>query len=324
MLTISLLTASVVFSTAGCRRNAPIAIAVIPRTSGTMLWEPEHSGAQAAARSLGARIYWNAPTREDDVEGQIALLERVSSQNYQGVVLAADQARALITPVQRAMQRGLSVVVVGSPLPVPAGERLAYLLNDDRCGGEIAAQRIAVMLRGRGSIAVLGIDSDIAGNVTRARSLEEFLVNNYPQIHIVKIMGSFNLPHEQQVAEETLKSNPNLDAIVALTPTSALGALSAVGNVQSSRQIRIIAFDPESLNFDNPHLDSMVLEDTQMMGADAVRLLVAKLRGQSEPSVGPYKPFLVTRENVHSAEVHQLTSVDWRPESLPRTWGWNP
>src|SRR5277367_2099816 len=113
---------------AGCQRNSPIVIAVIPRTSGTMLWEPEHGGAQTAALKLGARIYWNAPTREDDVEGQIALVERVSSENYQGIVLAPDQARSLITPILRAMQRGLSIVVVGSPLPVPAGERLSYIL----------------------------------------------------------------------------------------------------------------------------------------------------------------------------------------------------
>ena len=63
---------------AGCQRNSPITIAVIPRTTGTMLWEPEHGGAQAAALKLGARIYWNAPTREDDIEGQIALVHNES------------------------------------------------------------------------------------------------------------------------------------------------------------------------------------------------------------------------------------------------------
>src|ERR1700761_1012697 len=98
----------------GCGQKTPWLIAVIPRTCGTMLWEPEHGGAQNAASSLGGRVYWNAPTREDDVDGQIALVERVSGETFQGLVLAPDQSRALITPVRRAMQRGLSVVVVGS------------------------------------------------------------------------------------------------------------------------------------------------------------------------------------------------------------------
>jgi ribose transport system substrate-binding protein len=316
-----LLAGVALLSLSGCQRNSAVAIAVIPRTCGTIMWEPEHSGAQATALKLGARIYWNAPTREDDVEGQIALVERVSSENYQGIVLAPDQARSLITPIRRAMQRGLSIVVVGSPLPVPAGERLSYILNDDEAGGRIAGQRIAAILHGTGSVAILGIDSDITGIMTRARSLEEFLARNYPRIRIIKRTGSFNVPHEQQVAEETLKGNPDLDAVVALTATSTFGALSALGNVRSGRQIRIVGFDPDSLNFDNPHLDSIVIEDTQKMGVDAVRQVVAQIHGQSGPLVTQCEPLLVTRENVHSAEVSQLTSMDWRPENLRRTWG---
>lgn len=305
---------------AGCQRHSQVAIAVIPRTCGTIMWEPEHSGAQATALQLGARIYWNAPTREDDVEGQIALVERVSSENYQGIVLAPDQARALITPVRRAMQRGLSIVVIGSPLPVPPGERLSYVLNDEEAGGRIAGQRIATVLHGQGSVAILGIDSDIAGILTRARSLENYLVTNYPRIHIVKRIGSFNVPHEQQVAEETLKGNPDLDGVVAMNSVSALGALSALGSDRSGRQVSVIAFDPDALGFENPHLDSVVLEDTQKMGADAVRMVVAKLHGQSEPLVTHCEPILVTRENVHSPEVRQLTYMDWRPEPIQRSW----
>ena len=305
---------------AGCQRYSPILIAVIPRTSGTMLWEPEHGGAQTTALNVGARIYWNAPTREDDVEGQIALVQRVSSGNYQGLILAPDQSRALITPVRRAMLRGVSIVVVGSPLPIPPGNRLSYILNDDEEGGRIAGRRVATILHGQGSVAILGIDDDIAGIVTRARSLEQFLATAYPRIHIVKRAGSFNLPHEQQVAEETLKANPDLDAVVTLTSTSTLGAISALGNLRPSRRTSIIAFDPDFLGFDNPHLDSFVLEDTQKMGAEGVRLIVAKLHGQSEPAVTEYEPVLVTRDNVNSDEVRRLTSMSWRPEPLLQAW----
>ena len=305
----------------GCQRNSPILIAVIPRTSGTMLWEPEHGGAQATALAVGAHIYWNAPTREDDVEGQIALVQRVSSGNYQGLVLAPDQSRALITPVRRAMLRGVSIVIVGSPLPIPPSDRLSYILNDDEEGGRIAGRRIATILHGEGSVAILGINDDIAGIVARARSLEQFLATAYPRIRIVKRAGSFNVPHEQQVAEETLKANPDLDAVITLTSTSTLGALSALGNLRPSRRIRIISFDPDFLGFDNPNLDSFVLEDTQRMGAEAVRLIVAKLHGQSEPAVTKYEPLLVTRDNLNSAEVRQLTSMDWRPEPMLRTGG---
>jgi len=97
--------------------------------------------------------------------------------------------------------------------------------------------------------------------------------------------------------------------------------MTALDDMRPDRQIRIIGFDPESLtSLDNPNLDSLVVENTRKMGAEAVRLIIAKLHGQGGPAVTQFEPVLVTRENVNSAEVRELTSMDWRPEPLVRTW----
>jgi ribose transport system substrate-binding protein len=279
-----------------------------------MLWEPEHGGAMTAASELGAQIYWNAPTREDDIQGQIALVQRIADGNYQGLVLAPDHSLALITPVRSAMARGLPTVIVGSPLAIPPGDRLSYILNDDEAGGRIAAERVGAILHGQGSVAILGIDPDITGIMTRARSLEQYLVKNHPSVRVVvKRMGSFNVPHEQQVAEETLKANPDLDAIIALTSTSTHGVISAIESSPRSHAVKVIAFDPDTMGFETPILDSIIVQDTQRMGQEAIRLIVAKIHGQTVPAIMQFKPILVTRENVNTAEIREMTSMDWRP-----------
>jgi ribose transport system substrate-binding protein len=306
---------------ASCHRHAPPVIAVIPRTSGTILWEPEHGGAQDAALSLGVHIYWNAPTREDAIADQIALVEKVASGNYQGLILAPDHGLALITPVRRAIQRGMPTVIVGSPLAIPPGDRLCYILNDEETAGRLAADRIAATLHGHGTVAILGIDPDILGIMTRARSLESSITTRYPEIHIVaKRAGSFNVLHERQVAEETLKRNPGLDAIFALTSTSMHGVLSAIDDSGTSR-VRVVAFDPSSLDFSAPSLDALIVQNTQKMGSEAVREVVGALRGKPMPASIQFEPVLITRDNVNSPEVLSLTSMDWRPAGL--RWRWS-
>lgn len=287
-----------------------------------MVWESAHRGAQAAAISLGARVYWNAPTREDDVDGQIALVEHVAEGGYQGLVLAPDQALALITPVRRAMLSGLPIVIIGSPLPIPPGNRLSYILNDEEEAGRVAARRVAELLHGKGSVAILGIDPDVSGIITRANSCEQFLAINYPDIHIVqKRRGSFNQPHEQQVAEETLKANPNLDAIIALMWTSANGAISAIGGSVKSGAVKVIAFDPDNISFQTDSLDSVILQNTRQMGEQSVRLIHAELEGHPVPAITKLEPKLVTRENVNTPEVREWTSMDWRPGQ--QHWDWS-
>ena len=311
--------AAVVLFCLGCHSGAPFSIAVIPRTSGTGLWEPEHGGAEAAALRARAHIYWNAPTREDDVEGQIAIVNQVISKGYQGLVLAPDQALALIAPVRRALARGIPTVIVGSPLPLPAGENLSYILSDEETGGRVAAQRVAELLHGRGSVAVLGMNPDIAAIMIRTRSLELFLAQNYPDIHVIKKMGSFDFLHEQQTAEETLKANPEVKVIVGMMWASARAAISAVEETPGFGETKVIAFDPDGMPpFDIGRVDSVIKQDTRTMGQLAVDLIDGERHGRAMPALIKLQPILITRENMDTPEIRRLTSMDWRP--TPWVW----
>lgn len=300
----------------GCHANPSLIIALIPRTTGMGLWEPAHRGADAAAVRIGARIYWNAPTREDDVEGQIALVDQITSQGYQGLVLAPDQSLALITPVRRALARGIPTVIVSSQLPIPGGGKLSYVLNDEETGGRIAAQRVAELVHGHGSVAVLGVNPDITGIMTRARSFELFLAQNYPNIHIMMRRGAFNMLHEQQIAEEALKNDSGIDVIVGLMWASARGAMSAIGMTAGSRTVKVIGFDPdETLPFAIENFDSAIMQDTRAMGELAVDLIGAEHRGRPMPASIKLQPTLVTRKNIGTPEIRRLTSMEWRPGS---------
>ena len=300
----------------GCHANQSPTIALIPRTTGMGLWEPAHRGADTAAVRIGARIYWNAPTREDDVEGQIALVDQVTNKGCQGLVLAPDQALALITPVRRALARGIPTVIVSSELPIPGGGKLAYVLNDDETGGRIAAQRVAELVHGRGSVAVLGVNPDITGIMIRARSFELFLAQNYPDIRITMRKGAFNTLHEQQIAEEALKNEPAIDVMVGLMWASTRGAMSAIGRTPRSRTVKVIGFDPDGpLPFAIENFDSAIMQDTRAMGELAVDLIGAEHRGRPMPASTKLQPTLVTRRNVGTPEIRRLTSMEWRPGS---------
>jgi ribose transport system substrate-binding protein len=299
--------------TNACHSHKEIRIAVIPRTDGTALWEPEHVGAVAAAHTAGVSIYWNAPTREDDTEAQIALVDRIVSKNYEGLVLAPDQSLSLISPVRRALARGIPTVVVGSPLPIPAGGNLCYILNDDTEGGQLAAQRVAYLLKGHGTVALLGIDPDIASTMTRTQAFELYLAKNYPKIRIVeKQAGSFNALHEQQVAEETLKAHPDLDVVVALIWPSARAVLTALNAEPKERPVKLIGFDPDGdTPFQQSNLDSVILEDTRSMGKLAIEWIHAKQMRRAQPSLVYLHPRLFTEDTIDSPEARAMTMMDW-------------
>ena len=298
-------------------------IAVIPQTDGMMLWDAAHAGAEAAASGVGASIYWNAPMREDDVAAQVRLVDQVvSSSRYQGLVIAPTQALSLISPVRRALSRDIPTVIMHSPLSLPAGGKLSYILNDEEEAGRLAADRVATLLKGKGTVALMGINPDVLGITTRARVFETTLATNYPGIRIVeKRIGTFNVLRERQVAEELLESNPDVDVCVALLWTTLDGLFSAIDSIHPGHPIKVIGFDlaGEPPFEQRKSLDCVIQADTKQMGRRAVEMIHAMRRGQSVPAVIHIKPRLITRENLHSPEIQAMMSYDW---SLGR-WTWS-
>ena len=289
-------------------------IAVIPRACGTVLWEPEHAGAAHVARSKGMKIYWNAPTRDDDVEGQIALLEKVVARNYAGIIITPDQTLPLRTPIRRIVAQGLPIVVVGTNLGIAPTAKLAYVLNDEVAGGQLAARRVGTILHGSGSIAILGINPQLTGITARERSFEKTLQEEYPHIRVVaRRLGYYSMAQEQQIAEDILNRGEAVDAIVALSHASTRGAFYALVEFDKAQAIKLVGFDQDLMPpIRTGAIDSVVMQRTYDMGRTAMELMDSEVHGRNVPGVTTIAPILMTSDNIDSPEIRrQLTSSWW-------------
>lgn len=296
----------------GCRRPAPV-IAVIPRTCGTLLWEAEHTGVEREAAVYGFNVYWNAPMREDDVQGQIEILNRALDHGAKGLIISPVEALPLRISIHRALLAGTPVVVVGTDLGIAPGKKLAYVLNDERSGGQMAARRIGKLLGGQGTVAILGISNQLTSTADRARSLESTLAAEFPQIHVV--FRSLALPtvsQEQQAAEKLLAEYPHVDAIVSLTEFSTRGTYYALTEFDKTSSIHLVGFDQNLLvPLRTGGIDSVVMQNTNQMGRAAMKLMEEELHGGAQQQYVRLQPQLVTRKNIDSDAVKEILDLGW-------------
>ena len=300
----------------GCAPENARTIAVIPGTTATEFWEAAHGGAEAAGRDAGVRIYWNGPTREDDIERQIGLVERAIDSDYAGLVVAPTNYLALVGSVRQALSKHIPTVVIRSSLPIPPGQGLSYILNDDWETGRLAATRIGTLLTGKGQVAVLGLDPSGPRSVLRARAIEAELAKSFPEVSVIeKRSGSSNTAEVQQIAQEILIDNPALDAIVTLDVTATEGAWAALTALKKGKQVKLVGCEQEvdlMAGIRHGEIDSVIVENTYEMGFRAVHAIAAQLRGESVPGKIELKPVLVTKANIDSDEVQKMLSVNWR------------
>ena len=323
------LLASYVLLCTACSLTNNVSIAIIPQTTATPISESEHLGAHTAALKAHVRLYWNAPTSEDDIQGQILLVGKQMNNGYKGLILTPDSATALTAPVQRLLDRNVPVVVVGSRLSAPPSSNLCYLLNDEEVGSRMAAQRISAVLHGSGTVALLGVNPDVSAIVERARRLAAVLKASSPGIQLIDLFeGNSDENHERQVALRFFDEQRHASAIVALSSATTHGLLAAMAERHiNPKSVHIFAFDrddDEELLFDSPSIDSIVMVDAQRAGEEAVEQILARLNGRPMCSTKVFPPLLLTRENVH-ANMHQLRSdLDTMSPSQQARWMVDP
>ena len=301
-------------SNVGCKRT-PLTVAVIPRTCGTALWEPEHAGAATIARSVGLNLYWNAPMRDDDMQTQISLIEKSVDRGMAGIIVSPIQTLPMRTPVRRVLARGIPVVVIDTELGIPSGPKLGYVLNDEPAGGRIAAHRVGLILQGQGSIAIVGIQPELNSNTVRERSFESTLNSEFPGIRIVaRRLGLSSVPQEQHNAEELLTGGESLDAIVALSPAATRGTYYALAEFGKTRTIKLVGFDQDLIPpIRDGGIDSVVVQNTFAMGRIAMELMNNEIHDVAGPREFSTEPVLMTGKNVDSPEIRQIETMSWWP-----------
>jgi ribose transport system substrate-binding protein len=296
----------------GCKR-VPATIAVIPRTCGTAMWEPEHAGAAAVARSIGLNLYWNAPMRDDDVQMQISLVEKSLERGVAGIIVSPIATLPMRTPMRRVLARGVPAVVIDTELGIPPGPKLGYVLNDEEAGGRIAARRIGAVLHGQGAIAMVGIDPQLQSNIARERSFETTLRREFPGIRVaVRRLGLSSVPQEQHEAEELLVADERIDAIVALSLASTRGTYYALVEFGKANTIRLVGFDQDLIPpIRTGGIDSVVVQNTFEMGRIAMDMMDREMHGKTGSAELYVQPVLMTRENVDSEEIRQILNLSW-------------
>ena len=307
------------FSLDGCRRGPQHrVISVIPRQASESTWVNEHAGVNEAAIREGFGIYWSGPSEDGDVEQQVILAERAISSGNMGLIVSPSNPFALNTVVQRSVDHGMSVVILGDPISIRPEKRLSFVLNDSQETGRLAAVRLRDRLKGKGDIMILGYDSLFSGSNDRFNAFEGALRREAPGVLVTqKVKGPFSFGEAELAVEKAIRANPHLSGIFSLSTTATRGAVAAVRMTRVTDRILIVGCD-HTLDLlyllRQGSVDALVAQDMRAMGSMAVESIASERRGGMVEPYRYIKPVLLTRENIDEDRIQAMLRMDWRPK----------
>ena len=182
------------------------------------------------------------------------------------------------TLIKKLAKQNLPLVVNGTP---HTSNPFAYV-DSDNAGGAFSAVEHLVN-QGRKNIGI--ITGDLTNTAAEQR-LEGYLAAcrqfGLPELKTLVAEGDWSRESGISHAQKLMKKHPKLDAIFCSNDVMALGAITAIQEAGKSvpDDIAVIGFDDSYLaQNSHPGLTS-VRQDIGSLGAEAAKMILAKLRGE--------------------------------------------
>jgi ribose transport system substrate-binding protein len=286
-------------------------IAVIPKNTTHVFWKAIEAGAREGAREAAVEMIWKGSLKEDDPAQQIQIVEQFVSEGVGGIVLAPIDDTALKRPVAAAMQKGIPVVIMDSPLRgKPPKDFVSTVSTNNHRSGEMAGEQLGKLLDGKGKVVLFRFKQGSASSSQREAGFLE-AIKKFPDIQVIaddRYSGT-TAREAQSTALDMLDKLKAADGIFCPTEQTTFGMLSALKRNNLAGSKMLVGFDASQGLMEGlrkGEIQALVAQNPKRMGHEAVKTLVGKMKGETVPTVVDTGAAVITTENLDIPEIQAL------------------
>ena len=292
-----------------------LTIPVIPKGTSHEFWKSIHAGALKAQQELAANgqkvnIIWKGPLREDDRTQQIQVVENFIARRVDGMVLAPLDNRALVAPVETAVQARIPIVIIDSALK--SDSPVSYIATDNFKGGELGAAHLAKLLNGQGNVILLRYQVGSASTEEReAGFMSE--IKKYPGIKVISSDQYAGATRDSayQAAQNLLnRYGRDVQGVFAPCEPVTVGMLMALRDLgKAGGNVQFVGFDSGTQSVEalkRGDVQGLVVQNPMKMGYLGVMTMVDHLNKKKVPRKVDTGVQVVTRDNMNEPEINEL------------------
>jgi ribose transport system substrate-binding protein len=285
-------------------------IVFIPKSRDQDFWTFMRQGVDKAVREDGrVHLTWRGPAHNDDIDSQIEILRMYSRPDVDAIILVPIDRVRLMDPVRKAAALGVKIIVVDSALG--GAWHTNFVGTDNYAAGRLAAERMAALLNGRGTVMVMRTLRGSASTDDRANGFAAYLARKAPRITI--IADEYGGGTRGKVARSglaALKKYPQVDGIFAANESTSDGMLRSLRQAGLAGKKKFVGFDTTDFLLDGlkkQEIHGLVVQDPRQMGYRGMKAAIAVARGTPvKEDIIVTDAVMVTLENHERPEIQSL------------------
>lgn len=229
-------------------KNEPPRVALVMKSLANEFFKTMEDSARAYASEHPEdfSLITNGIKNEEDVGGQIALVEQMIVQQVDAIVIAPANSEALVWVLKRAADAGIVVVNIDNKLNPDAlekeGIKIPFIGPDNRAGARLAGEHLAQSLEPGDEVAIVGGIPSAFNAIQRAEGFQDAMKAENLAVVAVQA-GNWEMAKANQVASGIVNEHPDIDALLCANDNMALGAVAAVRDAGKEGDILVCGYD---------------------------------------------------------------------------------
>lgn len=282
--------------TGGAAKNYNLTL--IQGVAGDPFYVTMACGAQAEATKEGVTLNITGGNKWDATV-QKPVIDSVTAAKPDGVMVAPDDSKALLSPLKAMSDAGIKVTFVDTKLD-DTSFAVSSIATDNLAGGTLAAKTLATLINDKGTVLVVNVDPGISTTDARVKGFTDEM-KNHPNIKVLDIQYTHDDPTvATTIATSTLAAHPDLAGVFATNVQNAEGVATGLKQA-SNTTVKTIAFDagPKQIEDLNAGIvQGLIAQDPYGIGVAGVQQTVLALQGQATTKVIQTQLAAITKDNV--------------------------
>lgn len=251
-LLASVIIVALVIVSHGCKGGSSASgkprVALVMKSLANDFFRTMQEGAEKhfKAHSADYELLTNGIRDEEDVAGQVAVIEQMIAQRVDAIVMTPANSKGLVPVLKRAMDAGIVVVNIDNKLDddVLASMKLKipFVGPDNRKGAKLVGDYMAKKLNAGDEVAIIEGMPGAYNSIQRTAGFND-TINEFKLKLVTSQSGRWEAVPAEKVASGIVIQNPNLKAIFCANDNMALGALASLKNAGKLKTVLVCGYD---------------------------------------------------------------------------------
>ncbi len=287
-------------------------IAFIPGISSDPFFGAMEIAAEEEAAKLGVDLIYQGSSAEYSPQTQLPFIDSAIADGVDAIIIAATDADALQTPVDRAIELGIPVVTVDTSV-TNQDNLVAHITGDNKDGGAKAAETMADLIGGEGKVFIISGSPTITTDTLRVEGFEETIEANFPDIEIVGVDYAYSQPSEATTkVAAALLNNPDIKGIFSAEGNAGVGAVAALRDASRTGEVVLIGYDAyqnQVEELEGGIYTALIAQDPAQEARLALEAAVAAIKGEEVAEKSVVVPNVVmTQDNLEETRIYTYAS----------------